>query len=276
VVPILVGSALAFRHGQASLLHFILALVGSLLVQAGVNFVDEYSDHDRPASAHKHVAPYKVLARGELTPRAVRLGAAIVFGVATLIGIYFVAVAGWAILAVCLASVGVAYFYAGGPKPLGHYGLGMPLVFVFMGVVMVMASYFIHTRSWSLAAFWASIPVACFVTTILLANDMRDLEEDRAEGKATAVTAWGRAFGRWLWLVLCAGAYVVVIVWGVFAPRSLPLLLVLLSLPQLALAARTLWEGRDRASLALGLRQTAGLHLSFGVLFAIGLCLRIP
>jgi 1,4-dihydroxy-2-naphthoate octaprenyltransferase len=275
VVPVLVGSALALRHGQANLLHFILALAGSLLVQAGVNFVDEYSDHDRPASAHKHIAPYKVLARGELTPRALRLGTVIVFGIATLIGIYFVAAAGWVILAVCLASVSFAYFYAGGPRPLGHYGLGMPLVFVFMGFVMVMASYFIHAGSLSPAAFWASIPVACFVTAILLANDMRDLEEDRAEGKATAVTAWGRGFGRWLWLILAAGAYVVVILWSVFTPRSLPLLLVLLSLPQLVFAAKTLWKGRDRATFALGLRQTAGLHLAFGVLFAIGLCLRM-
>jgi 1,4-dihydroxy-2-naphthoate octaprenyltransferase len=116
VVPILVGSALAFRHDEASLLRFVLALLGSLLVQAGVNFVDEYSDHDRPAGAHKHLAPYKVLARGELTPRAVRAGTIVVFGVATLIGIYFIAVAGWVILAVCLASVAVAYFYAGGPS----------------------------------------------------------------------------------------------------------------------------------------------------------------
>jgi 1,4-dihydroxy-2-naphthoate octaprenyltransferase len=112
------------------------------------------------------------------------------------------------------------------------------------------------------------------VTTILLANDMRDLEEDRAEGKATAVTLWGRSFGRVLWIGLVVAAFAFVVVWILLRPRSLALLTVVVAVPHAVAAWKALWRGRDRETLALGLRRTAGLHLAFGFLLSLGLLLR--
>jgi len=40
------------------------------------------------------------------------------------------------VLLMCLASAAAAYFYSAGPRPLGKIGLGQPLVFLFMGMVM--------------------------------------------------------------------------------------------------------------------------------------------
>ena len=145
VVPVLVGSALAFQEGQGSGLLLALMLLASVLVQVGMNLVDEYADDATPARGRKLLAPYKVIARGVLSRRAVQQGAWLSFGVATAIGVYIVVAAGWPILAVCVASLAAAYFYAAGPKPLGTLGLGVPLVFVFMGPVMVMAAYYVHT-----------------------------------------------------------------------------------------------------------------------------------
>ncbi|MBU1700179.1 MAG: 1,4-dihydroxy-2-naphthoate octaprenyltransferase [Candidatus Eisenbacteria bacterium] len=271
IVPILIGAALAYREGELIWVRFILALIASLLVQIGVNLVDEYSDHGRPAGALKHPAPYKVIFRRELTARAVRMGAIIVLAAATLIGVYLIAVTHWLLLPICLASLAAAYFYAGGPKPLGHRGFGIPLVFVFMGIVMVTAGYYIHSERWTLDALWASLPVACFVTAILVVNDLRDLDEDRAEGKMTPVTWWGRSFGRGLWLVLVVSGYLVVCGRALLDPAMRGLLLVLLSLPILFVAARPVFHGKERETLARGLRMTSLVHFVFGLLFAIGL-----
>ncbi|GIX46371.1 MAG: hypothetical protein KatS3mg131_0582 [Candidatus Tectimicrobiota bacterium] len=244
--------------------------MASLLVQSGTNLVDEYADHRQGGSAGKVLAPYKVIALGLLTPRAVWHGALVCFGVATLIGVYLVLRTGWPLALVCLASVGVAYAYSAGPLPLGHLALGEPLVFVFMGPVMVGGSFYVQIHTLHQDALWLSLPVACLVTAILVANNLRDAEEDRRSGKQTLVTLWGRRPAACLYggLLLVAFASPVALVAGGHGRPAW--LLPLLTLPLAWRVARLAWQGGERPLLHRALRQTAKLHLWFGLLLAAG------
>lgn len=271
VVPVLVGTALAAHEGIFDVVRFLLTLVGSVLVQIGTNLVDEYTDHVKGGSAGKLLAPYKVIALGLLSPQAVRTGALLSFGVATIIGLYLVAVSGWPLLLACAASLAVAYGYSGGPFPLGHVGLGEPLVFVFMGLLMVMATYYVQTLALTPAALVASLPVACLVTAILVVNDLRDIDEDQQAGKTSPVSHFGRDFGVGLFLFLVAGAYLGIVLWVSARPALAPLLLVVLALPKAISTSRLITAGKDRGTLNQALRGAAQLHLQFGVLMALGL-----
>jgi 1,4-dihydroxy-2-naphthoate octaprenyltransferase len=271
VVPVLVGSALAVHDGYLSALRFVLTLTGSVLVQVGTNLVDEYTDHVKGGGEGKLLAPYKVIARGLLSPQAVRAGAFVSFAAAAGIGVYLIAVTDWALLFVCLASLTVAYGYSAGPRPLGDIGLGQPLVFVFMGLVMVMATYYVQTATLTWPAFLASLPVACLVTAILVVNDLRDIDEDRQAGKITSVSRYGAEFGLWLFVTLVVGAYVSVLGWVVAQPRLSPLLLVGLALPKALATTRLIRAGGARLTLNQALRGSAQLHLQFGMLLALGL-----
>jgi 1,4-dihydroxy-2-naphthoate octaprenyltransferase len=271
VVPVLVGTALAFRDGYFDGWRFVLTLVGSILVQSGTNLVDEYTDHKKGGSQDKLLAPYKVIALGLLSPQAVRAGAVLSFGVATVIGLYLVLVTNWALLFFCAASLLVAYSYSAGPLPLGNIGLGQPLVFVFMGLFMVMATYYVQTATLTIQALLAALPVACLVTGILVVNDLRDIDEDRQMGKITPVSRFGAGFGLLAFLLLVAGAYASVLLWVMVRPALFPLLLVLLALPKAGSTTRLIRSGDTRASLNQALRRSAHLHLQFGVLLALGL-----
>jgi 1,4-dihydroxy-2-naphthoate polyprenyltransferase len=273
VVPVLVGTALALRDGSFRGGLFGLTLAGSLLVQIGTNLVDEYTDHRQGGSRGKLLASYKVIALGLLAPQEVRAGAVISFGLASIIGLYLVAVTSWSLLLVCAASLAVAYGYSAGPRPLGNIGLGLPLVFVFMGLLMVMATYYVQTGTVTGAALLASLPVACLVTAILVVNDLRDIEEDREAGKVTPVSRWGPRFGLGLFMILVGGAYGSVLLWVVACPALLPLLLVALALPQALATIRLIRVGTTRLKLNQALRNAAQLHLQFGVLLAVGLVL---
>jgi 1,4-dihydroxy-2-naphthoate octaprenyltransferase len=273
VVPVLVGTALAFHDGYFAGGRFVLTLLGSILVQIGTNLVDEYSDHDKSGSRGKLLAPYKVIALGLLSPQAVRTGAVLSFGVATGIGLYLVLVTSWGLLLCCAASLLVAYGYSAGPMPLGNVGLGQPLVFVFMGLLMVVATYYVQTTSLTGQAFLAALPVACLVTAILVVNDLRDVDEDRQMGKSTPVSRFGMPFGVRTFIVLVAGAYGSVLLWVVARPAAFPLLLVLLALPQAYATTRLIRSSDSRTALNQALRGSAQLHLQFGVLLALGLVL---
>lgn len=269
-VPVLVGSSLALQEGRFSPGLFILVLLASVLVQVTTNLVDEYSDHSRPEGKEKLLAPYKVIALGLLSSTAVRRGAAVCFGVAAAIGIFLTIVVGWPILVICLASAAVAYFYSASPRPLGTIGLGQPLVFIFMGPVMVLGAYYVHTQTFTLPALWLSLPVGFTVTAILAANDLRDLEEDRTAGKTTVVTLLGRRFGRWEWTFLVAAAYLGVIIMAVTGLLHPLALVALLTLPWAVATGRAVWREGGRVELALALRMSARLHGYFGLLLAAG------
>jgi 1,4-dihydroxy-2-naphthoate polyprenyltransferase len=271
VVPVLVGTALAFHDGSFDGLRFALTLGGSILVQIGTNLVDEYSDHETGGSQAKLLAPYKVIALGLLSPQAVRAGAVLSFGVATVIGVYLVLVTSWPLLFFCAASLLVAYSYSAGPLPLGNVGLGQPLVFVFMGLLMVMATYYVQTAILTRQSLVAALPVACLVTGILVVNDLRDIDEDRQMGKVTPVSRFGARFGLLAFLFLVVGAYVTVLLWVVARPAIFPVLVVLLALPKAGSTTWLIWSGDTRATLNQALRRAAQLHLQFGVLLALGL-----
>jgi len=274
VVPIVVGSALAFRDGVARPGLLLLMLLASLLVQVVANLVDEFSDHARPEGKEKLLAPYKVIALGLLSSKSVKVGAAVCFGIATVIGLYMVSVAGWPVLAICLAGAATAYLYSAGPKPLGVIGLGQPLVFLFMGPAMVLGSYYVYAKAFTWVAFLISLPVGFTITAILAANDLRDLEEDRSAGKVTPVTLFGRTFGKAEWTLLVTAAFLLVVILvltGILGPLAL---LSLLALFPAIKAFKGIAEGKDRIHLAPALRSSGRLNLVFGLLLAVGVAMQ--
>ena len=166
----------------------------------------------------KFPAPHKVLARGLLTEKEVLAGCITTFAIGIGMGLYIVTEVGWPILAVGLGSVFVAVFYSAGPKPLGDTGLGEATVFFFMGPLMVVAAYYVQTQELAWAPFWASMPVAFLVTAILHCNNLRDVDEDRENGKRTFVTMLGPGVGRVIYvgfLLASYGSIVIVAVTGV-------------------------------------------------------------
>lgn len=273
VVPVLVGSALALQEGMADPVLFVLMLVAAVLVQATTNMVDEYSDHSRPEGKHKLLAPHKVIALGLLSVREVKAGALICTAVAAAIGLYMVSIAGWPVLAICLAGAAVAYLYAAGPRALRLKMLGHPLVFLFMGPGMVLGAYYIYSRAFTLEAILLSLAVGCTVTAILVANDLRDMEEDAAARKPTPVTVLGRGFGRWEWALLVAAAFLAVVASAAAGALALTALLSLLALPRARNALKAVWRAKDRPAAAQALRASGGLHGWFGLLLAVGVAL---
>ena len=240
-------------------------------MQIGTNLVDEYTDESGPEGKEKLLAPYKVISLGLLSSNAVRLGALSAFGIAGIIGVYLILVGGWPILVICLTSLTVAYFYSAGPRPLGKLAMGMPLVFLFMGPIIVLGAYYVQSKIFTIEAFLISMPVACLVTAILLANDLRDFEEDFASGKITVVTMFGRPVGKCIWILLVAGAFIWVIVLVILIGQTWLLFLSFLAFPISVKVMRMVWAGEDRRTLSVSLRESARLHWWLGVLLACGI-----
>jgi 1,4-dihydroxy-2-naphthoate octaprenyltransferase len=271
VVPVIVGTAIALASGAAQPGPATAALFAAVLIQIGTNLANDVDDFQRGADAAGRLGPTRVIQAGLLSPAQVRTAAWIAFGVAALIGVYLCAVGGWPIALVGVAAIGSGLAYTGGPWPLGYHGLGDLFVFVFFGVVAVVGTFYVQAHATSALALTASIPVGALCTAILVVNNVRDCDSDRAAGKRTLAVRVGQRAGRAEFVALVALAYFTPAGMWLARQASFWVLLPWLTLPWAISLSRCVATCRDGATFNTALRSTARLHAAFGLLFAAGL-----
>ncbi len=272
LVPVMVGTALAYGQGVGRWLPALAALVGAMLIQVGTNLTNDYYDFKKGADTAERLGPVRVTQSGLISPGTVLAGALGCFGLAVLTGIYLVVVGGWPIVAIGLASVTAGYAYTGGPFPLAYHGLGDVFVFVFFGFVAVMGTFYVQALGVGPAAAWAAVPVGAIGTGLLVVNNLRDASTDVKAGKRTLIVRLGTRAGKVEYMVLLAMAYATpLLMWGLGLVGPwvlLPLLSIVVAVPPLRLVLKA--EG---AALNPALGGTARLQLVFGLLFSVGLYL---
>ena len=270
IVPVSLGSAIAANNGSLNWVVFILALVGSILIQAGTNLANEYYDDRKGLDKVQEYGIGGALKRGDLQPGQVLIAAIVCFALGSAIGLYLVSVAGMFIFWLGLLSVLTGWFYTAGPFALAYVGLGEIAVFIFMGPVMVIGAYYVQIQQIPLAVLLASLPVGFLVAAILHANNLRDMDIDRGFGKRTLALLFGRQGARMEYFVLVGGAYLILFLLVALQFAPWPTLLTLLTLPLALRTSRIAATETEPRLLQPVLRQTAKLHMQFGMLFVLG------
>jgi 1,4-dihydroxy-2-naphthoate octaprenyltransferase len=268
LAPVLVGLAVAMREHPLHWPTAVATLCAALLIQVGTNLANDYYDFVNGADTPDRLGPRRITQAGLAAPAAVRRVALTVLALAAAIGAYLVAIGGWPIMMIGVLSLVCALAYTGGPWPLASHGLGEVFVFLFFGVLAVNGTVWLQTGALSTLALFASLPVACLVTAILVINNLRDIPTDARAGKRTLAVRIGAAATRREYLLLVTAAFLCPPLLARLAGPGV--LLALAALPLALGEARALWR-RTGAELNRSLAGTARLHLVFGVLLAIGL-----
>jgi 1,4-dihydroxy-2-naphthoate octaprenyltransferase len=272
LVPVAVGTSLAFAAGVGRWLPALAALVGAVFIQVGTNLTNDYYDFKKGADTAERLGPVRVTQSGLIAPGTVLAAALGCFGLAFLTGTYLVWVGGWPIVAIGLASLLAGYAYTGGPYPLAYHGLGDIFVLGFFGFVAVTGTYYVQAGEVSPAAWWASVPVGAIGTGLLVVNNLRDASTDVKANKRTLVVRWGTGAGKAEYVLLLVAAYLTpLFLWGL-GLKGPWVLLPLVSAP-LAVPPLKLVLGAQGAALNPALGGTARLQAVFGLLFAVGLYL---
>jgi 1,4-dihydroxy-2-naphthoate octaprenyltransferase len=273
IAPVIVGTSLAGYEGVFHPLRLIAALVGAIFIQVGTNLSNDYSDARRGADTEDRLGPVRVTAGGLVPPKRVLVATYVSFGIAVLAGIYLVAVAGWQLLLVGAASILAGVLYTGGPKPYGYEGLGELFVFLFFGIVAVAGSYFVQVEHLQWEAFALAVPVGLLASSILVVNNVRDIDTDRRAGKKTLAVRLGRQRTRILFAVMVYGAYLLTPITWLFDELDPWVVLPALSLPLAIPLVRLVHNRTDGPSLNGALAQTGMLQLAFCMLLAAGVLL---
>src|SRR6516162_1698187 len=190
IVPVTVGSGVAFGYGRFSLWRAALALVVALALQVGVNYANDYSDGVRGADESR-VGPVRLVAAGLAPARQVLRAALGCFATACAAGFVLAAATSWWLLLVGAAAVAAAWTYTGGSHPYGYRGLGEVAVFAFFGVAAVTGTAYVQVRSLTWLAFAAAVPVGLLACALLVINNLRDIPSDTLAGKRTLAVRIG-------------------------------------------------------------------------------------
>jgi len=276
IAPVVVGTALAYRDYRFRLGPALAALAGALAIQVGTNFANDLYDFEKGADAPGRLGPPRALALGWLTPESVRLAMIASFVAASIAGLYLVRAAGWPVIAIGLASIAAGVGYTKGRFALGYRGLGDLAVFVFFGLVAVAGTYYVQARLLTPTVCLVALPVAALATGILVVNNIRDLDTDRAAGKRTLAVRLGRDGTRVEYGSLLALAFAVPLALWLRGALSIASLLPYATAALAWRALGTVLTHEDGPSLNRALIDTARLHALFSLLFAAGIAVSGP
>jgi 1,4-dihydroxy-2-naphthoate polyprenyltransferase len=271
VVPVLIGSGVAFGYGRFSWWRALLALVVALALQVGVNFANDYSDGVR-GSDERRVGPVRLVAAGLAPPKQVLSAALGCFLVAGLAGLALAAVTSWWLVAVGVFCIAAAWLYTGGPRPYGYHGLGEVFVFLCFGVVAVVGTAYVQMSSLSWLGVAASVPAGLLACALLMVNNLRDIGTDTVAGKRTLAVMLGDARSRLGYVLTLLAPFGIAWLLAFFRPLTL---LTALALPLARLPVRSVRAGASGPALIRALGQTGRLQLAFGIAFTIGLAIQL-
>src|SRR5690625_29895 len=98
----------------------------------------------------------------------------------------------WWVALIGVIGMLVGYLYTGGPIPIAYTPFGELFAGFLMGTVMIGISYYIQTLTVTKEVVLISIPNAIFIGSLLLANNIRDLDGDEKSGRKTLAILVGR------------------------------------------------------------------------------------
>lgn len=267
IAGVLSGAACAVTTGQYQILPIILCLLFAILAQTASNFANEYYDFRAGFDKAGREGPRRGVTEGDITPEAMKTATYTTLAAACCIGMALTYWGGLWLISVGLIVAAGAMAYSAGPYPLSTHGLGEVAVVLFFGLVPVNFTYYIQALSWSMPVFAASLAVGLMGANVLIVNNYRDADDDRATGKRTLAVRFGAGKTIMLYrLNAIAGAFLSIPGW--LATGRLTLIFPILYLFAALAIARALGRRKGAAINPL-LGMTAVSMAAYWLLFVI-------
>ena len=191
---VVAGVACAIVQGEFSLIPALQCLLFATLAQIASNFGNEYYDYKKGVDRKGREGFRRGVTEGDITPKAMRYATFGALSAAAAVGCTMLLYGSWWLIPVGICIALFALAYSAGPYPLSHYGLGDIAVVIFFGIVPVTFTCYLQQGSWE--GLYISLPISVSIglmsANVLIVNNYRDYESDKAVNKRTTVVLFGR------------------------------------------------------------------------------------
>ncbi len=271
------GAFLAASVGAFQWDIFLLCALTTILLQILSNLANDYGDTVNGADHHERIGPMRAVQSGEITKESMKK-ALVVFVVLCLIsGIWLLKISlGGNMEAILIffglgvLSILAAMAYTVGRKPYGYLGMGDFSVLIFFGIVGVLGSLYLFTKSIGWDHLLPAMSCGFFSMGVLNINNIRDIESDRKAGKFSLPVRIGRDKAIIYHWVLIISGLLSAIVFTIINYTNFLQLLFLITLPLFINNGLSV-SRKSSKELDPFLKQMALSTLLFVVLFGIGI-----
>lgn len=233
---------------------------------------NEYYDFKKGLDDHTSVGIGGAIVRNGMSPKLVLNLAIAFYIIAALLGIFIALQSSFWIIPIGLVCMAVGYLYTGGPFPISWTPFGELFSGVFMGMIIILISFFIQTGNLQSLVVWISIPIVITIGLINMANNIRDRVKDKESGRKTLPILLGKNNSVRFLALMYIVAYVLVIYITFFQPGgSIFYLLALLSFPMPIKAVRRFKKNDTPQTMMPAMAATGKTNTFFGLLYALGI-----
>lgn len=260
IVPVAVGATCVHPAG-INWPNTLLCVGVALVLQVGTNYANDYSDGIR-GSDDSRVGPFRLTASRLVAPLAVRRAALACFFVAGLFGLLLASRTSWWLVLIGATAILAGWFYTGGPKPYGYFGLGEIFVFIYFGLVATVGTAYVQHETIPARAWWLGVATGAMACALLEANNLRDVDGDRAANKRTLAARLGRERASSLYAMCVVGLVVGLVIAGQSIAAGVSLIIY-------APALRLSYSSRSGRDLLPLLKYSARAQLIVGALVTL-------
>jgi len=283
LIPVIIGSALAFSGKIFSISFFLITALGVAALHLGANLLNDYCDARGSDSINVRLTPFsggsRVIQNREIAPWTILLMSSFFFAFGLAVGIWLVYLGRPFVIAIGLFGFVAGWAYSAPPLQLMSRGWGEVLIFFAFGPFITLGTYYVMSGSLSWQAFALGFPQGFFIVGVIWINQFPDYQADREAGKKNLVVRWGPDICRYLYCVIMLLAFVVVILLISIVGFSYLIMLSFVALPLAAKAMKILWkeylshkEVIPAQALTIQTLIVHGMFLSIGIFLSRFIC----
>jgi len=237
VLPMLIGSAWGWTQSSGfDAIAFVLGLAATVFVHAAANVLNDVFDslNGNDEFNKERIFPYtggsRFIQNGVLDIQQMARWGWTLLILGVLCGLALMTLKGFDVLWFGLAGIGLGILYSAPPIHLSARGLGELAVGVAFGALPMTGASWLQTGTLDSNIFILSVPVAMWVTAILLINEIPDATADASVNRKTLVVRFGPERSRFIYLSLhlvafgsiaFAASLALIPMWGVTLPAIL-------------------------------------------------------
>jgi 1,4-dihydroxy-2-naphthoate octaprenyltransferase len=238
IFPATIGALVSWAVDQTFILwYFFLVLFCVSINHIALNMTDDYFDFKyavdrlKPGEKNPYTGGSDTLTSGLIAPNSMFNAFILLYCMVAIIGIYLALVRGLLVLAFLLFGLFSSIFYTAPPIMFSHRGFGELGLLVNFSMTIGLGSYFVQAQGLSYEAFLATLPCGIMLFSMIVINEIPDLEDDKRAGKLTLIARYGNQAGIKLYVASWTATYLIIIM-GVAIHVLSPLTLIaLLSFP---------------------------------------------
>lgn len=193
LAPVLLGSTYALFYSSSFKFGvFFLFLISCIFIQAATNLFNEYYDYKKGLDKIDSQGISGSILKNKLTEKEVINAAYFLYFISLLIGLYLTYITDYKVLILGIICMLVGYLYTGGPYPIAYSPYGEIFSGLFMGTIIVSLSFYFQLGYINYKVIAISLPMFLLIGGILLANNIRDLDNDKKSGRNTYAIIVGK------------------------------------------------------------------------------------